>query len=116
MIAGVGIDIVEIGRIAILLEKQPRFPVRVLTLNEREVFEKLAGSRKVEYIAGRFAAKEAYSKAAGTGIGADLSFLDIETGTAPGGRPIILKPLDEGVQLSISHSKEYAVAQVVIEK
>ncbi|WP_071458900.1 holo-ACP synthase [Bacillus massilinigeriensis] len=115
MIKGTGIDIVEISRVAELLEKQPKFVSRILTVEERVVFSKLSGARRLEYFAGRFAAKEAYAKAAGTGIGASLSFLDIETGNTQEGRPVILRPQTDSVHLSISHSREYAVAQVIIE-
>jgi holo-[acyl-carrier protein] synthase len=116
MIAGIGMDIVEISRIAAMLEKQKRFAERILTEEERRIFNTLAGRRKAEFLAGRFAAKEAFSKAAGTGIGKELSFQDIEIGTSPLGQPLILKPFSEGVHLSITHSSEYAAAQVVIEK
>lgn len=115
MIKGIGIDIVEISRISELLQKQGKFPERILTEKERAVFESLTGNRKAEYLAGRFAAKEAFSKAAGTGIGKELSFLDIEIETTQSGQPFISKPYSEGVHLSISHSREYAAAQVVIE-
>jgi len=116
MISGIGLDIVEISRIMALLEKQKRFPERILTVNEKVVFESLQGNRKAEFLAGRFAAKEAFSKAYGTGIGKDLSFLDIEIGKGPLGQPYVIRPLAEGVFLSITHSREYAAAQVVIDK
>ena len=74
MIKGIGIDITELGRIKKILERQPRFPERILTENEIERFEKLKGQRKIEYFAGRFAAKEAFSKANGTGIGKNFPF------------------------------------------
>jgi holo-[acyl-carrier protein] synthase len=115
MIAGIGLDIVEISRIAAMMEKQKRFADRILTEEERSVFETLKGRRQAEFLAGRFAAKEAFSKAYGTGIGKELSFQDIEVGTGPMGKPLILKPISEGVHLSITHSSEYAAAQVIIE-
>ena len=71
--------------------------------------------RKIEFLAGRFAAKEAYSKAVGTGIGKELSFLDIEIETDALGKPFIAKPDITGF-ISISHSRDYAVAQVIIEE
>jgi holo-[acyl-carrier protein] synthase len=116
MIIGTGIDIIEIGRIKKLVEKQPRFPDRVLTEKEKEVFLSYNERRGMEYLAGRWAAKEAFSKARGTGIGKELSFLDIEIASDIHGRPIFTKPITEGVHLSISHSEEYAIAQVIIEK
>lgn len=116
MIKGIGIDITEIGRIKQILERQPRFPERILTDHEIKRFEQLKGLRKIEYFAGRFAAKEAFSKAYGTGIGNNLSFLDIEISVDKAGKPIITSPFSKGVHVSISHSKEYAIAQVVIEE
>lgn len=116
MIQGIGIDIVELKRMKELMERQKKILDRVLTPFERDAFETLSEKRKVEFLAGRFAAKEAFSKAFGSGIGKDLSFLDIEIHTNDKGKPFILKPLSEGVHLSISHSEQYAVAQVVIEK
>ncbi|TCN18007.1 holo-ACP synthase [Mesobacillus foraminis] len=116
MIKGIGIDIVEIGRISELLQKQEKFPERILTEKEKGFFETLSGRRRAEYLAGRFAAKEAFSKAAGTGIGKQMSFQDIEIETTPEGKPFVSKPFSEGVHLSITHCREYAAAQVVIEK
>jgi len=116
MITGIGIDIVELGRIEKLATRQSKFVSRILTLTEVEKYEQLSDARKVEFLAGRFAAKEAFSKAVGTGIGENLSFLHIEISTDINGKPYIVKPFSKGVHLSISHSKEYAVAQVIIEK
>jgi len=116
MIKGTGIDITEIDRIETLLQRQPKFANRILTDKEMEKFQQLSGHRKNEFLAGRFAAKEAFAKALGTGIGADLSFLDIEIGYEGQGKPFILKPFSEGVHLSITHSKQYAFAQVIIEE
>ncbi len=116
MIVGTGIDIVEIGRIRKLVESQPRFPERVLTEKERAVYLQFKEQRAIEFLAGRWAAKEAFSKAKGTGIGKELSFMDIEIENDPHGRPVVIKPFMEGVHLSISHSEHYAIAQVIIEK
>ncbi|MCM3676781.1 holo-ACP synthase [Peribacillus simplex] len=115
MIRGIGVDITELDRMETLINRQPRLKERILTESEILIFEKLNGRRKVEYFAGRFAAKEAFSKANGTGIGKHLSFLDIEIISDDKGKPVISKPFSEGVHLSISHSRDYAVAQVVIE-
>ncbi|MCA1032961.1 holo-ACP synthase [Bacillus timonensis] len=115
MITGIGIDIVELVRIKKLVERQPKFIERILTLNEIKRYESLSPSRKIEFLAGRFAAKEAYSKAYGTGIGENLSFLDIEIQSDDNGKPCVVKPNHNKAHVSISHSKEYAVAQVIIE-
>lgn len=116
MIVGTGIDIVEIGRIRNLVDAQPKFVDRILTEKEKAGYNKYTDQRKVEFLAGRFAAKEAFSKAKGCGIGKELSFADIEIETDPHGRPIVVKPFAEGIHLSISHSEQYAVAHVIIEK
>jgi holo-[acyl-carrier protein] synthase len=119
MIKGIGIDIVELERIRNLIERQPKFAMRILTEKERNTFNELQGRRQVEFLAGRFAAKEAFAKASGTGIGKALSFLDIEVETDDLGKPFIKKiSAAESIRthLSISHSDQYAVAQVVIEE
>nr|WP_263323817.1 holo-ACP synthase [Neobacillus sp. Marseille-Q6967] len=115
MIKGIGIDIVELSRIEMLVNRQSKFADRILTVKEKQRFDQLTARRRIEYLAGRFAAKEAFSKAQGTGIGEHLSFQDIEIGNDTAGKPVIIKPVTKG-HLSISHSKEYAVAQVIIEQ
>ncbi|MDP4162376.1 MAG: holo-ACP synthase [Bacillota bacterium] len=115
MIEGIGIDIIELSRVEEILSKQKKFADRILTPAEKARFEELNGKRKIEFLAGRFAAKEAYSKANGTGIGKELSFLDIEIEADAFGKPFFSKP-QGNAHLSISHSRDYAVAQVVIEK
>ncbi len=114
MIKGIGIDIIELSRIEKIVSRQRKLIDRILTENEKHTFEQLPERRKIEFLAGRFAAKEAYSKAVGTGIGKELSFLDIEIETDPLGKPFIAKPEGKGF-ISISHSRDYAVAQVIIE-
>ena len=116
MIKGIGIDLVELARIRAIYERNPRFSTRILTKDEHRVFAALTEKRKIEFLAGRFAAKEAYAKANGSGIGRELSFQDIEIVTDPKGKPYIAMPEKDGVHLSISHSDDYAVAMVVIEE
>ena len=89
MIFGIGIDIVELHRIENMLSRQARFPQRILTEAEYARFTLLSDKRKIEFLAGRFAAKEAFSKAYGTGIGKELSFQDIETGNDTAGKPVL---------------------------
>jgi holo-[acyl-carrier protein] synthase len=115
MITGIGIDIIELSRIAEMVARQKKLIDRILTISEKEIFDQLSERRKIEFLAGRFAAKEAYSKANGTGIGKELSFLDIEIKSDSSGKPYFNKP-DTKAHLSISHSREYAVAQVIIEE
>lgn len=118
MIKGIGIDIIELKRIKIQLQKSNRFMDRILTEQEKELFFALTNvSRRVEFLAGRFAAKEAFAKATGRGIG-KLSFKDINIISTEGGQPKITATgyEKEYLFISISHSQEYAVAQVVIEE
>ncbi|KUP04528.1 4'-phosphopantetheinyl transferase [Bacillus coahuilensis m2-6] len=118
MIEGIGVDIIELRRIDRLRKKQTRFAERILTERELEIFNDLSDRRQTEFLAGRFAVKEAFSKAKGTGIGKDLSFTDIEVLRAETGQPTITLPLDyqSSSFVSISHSEDYAVAQVVLMK
>ncbi|UOQ49131.1 holo-ACP synthase [Gracilibacillus caseinilyticus] len=117
MIQGIGVDIVELSRIKGMLERQPRMIERVLTNSEREAAEALRSEiRRIEYIAGRFAAKEAFAKAIGTGLG-KLSFQDIEIINNSSGAPVLNSNVLTGQKcfISISHSEQYAIAQVIIE-
>lgn len=115
MIKGIGIDIIEISRIARAVNKNARFVRRILTEKEQDRYDKLSSEgRKLEFLAGRFAAKEAFAKAMGTGIG-KLSFQDIEILSDKQGAPNLVCVAYKGdIFISISHSKEYAVAQVVL--
>lgn len=118
MIKGIGIDIVELSRIKESLERNNRLAERILTTNEQANFESLkSASRRIEFLAGRFAAKEAFAKATGTGIG-KLSFKDIAVQTDEHGAPkmAVRGYESSNIFISISHSKEYAVAQVIIEE
>ncbi|MFY0546242.1 holo-ACP synthase [Brevibacillus sp. H7] len=128
MIVGLGIDIVEIERIDSLLKRQKGLVDRLLTEREKALFSGKSNGRKAEWIAGRFAAKEAAAKALGTGIGARLSFQDIEILSTEAGKPElriapdalagIFPKQSPGLRfhISISHSQAYAVAQVIVEE
>lgn len=118
MIIGIGIDLIEIERIKKHFKQKERFINRILTEAEKAVLNELhSEKRQLEYIAGRFAAKEALAKAVGTGIG-QLSFQDIEILNKENGAPYITVKgfIDENILISISHTEHYATAQVVIEK
>ncbi|MBM7715821.1 holo-ACP synthase [Siminovitchia sp. FSL H7-0308] len=115
MIAGIGLDLVELDRIERLRQSQPRFPGRILTQKELMQYDTLPAKRKTEFLAGRFAAKEAFAKALGTGIGKGISFMDIEIGSQSSGKPFIAKPAMGKSHVSITHTKQYAAAQVIIE-
>lgn len=104
----IGVDIVELKRLNINNEA---FISRVLTLTEIEIFnQKRTEQQKREFLGGRFAAKEAYLKAIGTGIG-KIGFQDIEILNDESGKPYLNI---NNAKVSISHEKEYAVAFVVI--
>lgn len=115
MITGIGLDIVELGRIRRLDGKSAKFRERVLTDNELVEYELLSASRKTEFLAGRFAAKEAFGKAKGTGIGKVCAFKDIEIRKDLNGKPsVYFKDEEEGL-ISITHTKEYAAAQILLQ-
>ena len=118
---GVGIDLVNVGRVRAALERYPeRFRSRVFTAAEVQFCETL-GDKYPSY-AGRFAAKEAFSKALGTGLRGAIGWAEIEvldnektrpTIRATGRAAVILA--GRKVHLSISHLSDYATAIVVIE-
>lgn len=116
MITGIGLDITEIKKIESVSTKTSKFVTRVLTKKEKEMMEALSGSRRLEFLAGRFAAKEAFSKALGTGIGKECSFQDIEILKESSGKPILYfkeRPINGFI--SITHTKDYAAAQVILQ-
>ena len=115
MITGIGLDIVELGRIRKLDEKSPKFRNRVLTERELEQYLLLKSKRQTEFLAGRFAAKEAFAKAKGTGIGAACTFQDMEIRKDDNGKPAMYFRDKEYGLVSITHSKEFAAAQVVLQ-
>ncbi|MCM3748688.1 holo-ACP synthase [Paenibacillus pasadenensis] len=90
MIAGIGHDLCDIGRVEQLLAGAAgkRFCERVLTEEEQQLAAQLQGSRLAEFVAGRFAAKEAVVKALGCGIGAKAGFRDIAVLRGDEGRPV----------------------------
>ncbi len=124
MIVGTGIDIAEVARIeASLARFGDRFRRRVFTAAEVHYCESKAN--KAERYAGRFAAKEAAMKAIGTGWRQGVTWQDVEVGREPGGRPTIhfhgaaaefFRKLGAvHAHLSITHTKETAMAQVILE-
>lgn len=116
IIIGIGLDIAEISRIKEAHLKREAFSKRVLTPAEWEIFSRLTGTRQIEFLAGRYAAKEAFSKAMGTGIG-KLGFQDIEIIPDRYGKPVIERsPFTGQVFLSITHTGTIVAAQVVLEK
>lgn len=123
MIIGTGIDLIELKRIEAALRRQPRLSFRLLTAAERKVMDTFTWSRQVEYVAGRFAAKEALAKALGSGVGGRFSWQDVSILPEQNGAPRLIwhtlpKGVEQGIRvhLSLSHSKRYVVAQAIVEK
>ena len=124
MIIGCGIDLVKIERIKKIIKRwRNNFTFRIFTPLEEEYCEKKKGNKFQSY-AGKFAAKEALLKALGLGLrGANWKEIEIKNDEL--GQPIIdtsgkLKNIaySKGVSkyfISISHTKEYAIAQVILE-
>ncbi|HET7657312.1 MAG TPA: holo-ACP synthase [Bacillales bacterium] len=117
MIEGIGLDLVELKRIGDVLSRQNKFSNRILTERELAVYEQMKPARRIEFLAGRFAAKEAYAKACGSGIGKELSWQDIEVIADESGKPRIFVAgvQSKRIHVSITHSQNYAAAQVIIE-
>src|SRR5215831_11957234 len=124
MILGVGIDIIEVARIASSYERfGERFLKRILHPNE--IAYCLSHKSAAPFLAARFAAKEAISKAFGTGIGAELGWQDMEVGRKESGEPFVI--LHEAGQkllqrrgarivlISLSHTQAHAAAVAVLE-
>ena len=124
MIVGTGIDIVEVPRVAAAIERfGARFLARVFT--EAEIRYCQSKHNAVERFAARFAAKEAGLKAIGTGWRGGVAWKDVEVRREPGGRPTIAfsgKAAEfaarlgvKRASLSLSHTKEHAIAEVILE-
>ncbi|WP_268913881.1 holo-ACP synthase [Lentilactobacillus sp. SPB1-3] len=117
MIAGIGIDITEIERIKMAVKKNPNFLNRTLTTEEIAALDDLSDKRQLEFIAGRFSAKESYSKAMGSGLGATVSLLDLTILNNDLGKPVIVEhPFDGRAHLSISHTDTLVMTEVILEK
>lgn len=115
MIKGIGTDITEISRIEKACQNE-KFIKRIYT--ENEIKEYIRRNKNITYLAGRFAAKEAVSKALGTGM-RNIFFKDIEILSDSLGKPYVVtvgKLENMVIHISVSHSKENAVAFCVIEE
>jgi holo-[acyl-carrier protein] synthase len=122
MIYGIGTDIVEIRRIKDILENTPKFIEKVFGKNEIEYLK--SRNLRPEYVAGRFAAKEAVSKAMGTGF-RGFEIKDIEIESTALGKPIAVlkgkakllmqKQGEYKIHLSISHGLDSAIAYAILE-
>ncbi len=121
MIFGIGTDIIEVERIKSAIEKYgDRFLKRIFTETEIEYCEQFNDKKYLHYAA-RFAVKESFSKAIGTGLTQGFKFAEIGIVNEPSGKPIVV--LDGGLkekygsystEVSISHTEANAVAFVVM--
>jgi len=124
MILGTGLDLIEIDRIA---EAHHRFGERFLRriLRPEEMAYCLSYTRPAPYVAARFAAKEAVSKAFGTGIGAELGWHDIEIARRASGEPLVVlhgagarllaTRGGQRLHLSLTHTATFAAAVAILE-
>jgi holo-[acyl-carrier protein] synthase len=122
VVCGIGIDIVEVERVAAAAGRHgERFLRRLYTPLE---LSRLHGDRG-QYLASRFAAKEAAMKALGTGWGGGVRWTDVEVDNLPSGQPVLAlhgaaaeRARAIGVtraHLTISHTRGHALAQVILE-
>lgn len=119
MVLGIGIDIIEISRIQKSLERLgDKFIESVLHVDELKFFSSIKSKkRKLEFLAGRFTAKEAYMKAVGEGM--KVGFTNICILNQELGKPEVFVPElpnNHRAHVTISHSENYAVSQVLIEE
>ena len=124
MLIGIGTDIVEIERVADMLEEHgDAFLNKIFT--PAEIAESKKRSTSSIYLAGRWAVKEAVAKALGCGFGAKCSWKDIETTNLESGKPVTSlsgRAAETAAELnaappvvSISHERKYACATVAVE-
>jgi holo-[acyl-carrier protein] synthase len=130
MILGIGVDLVLTERIEhLMFQFKEKFAKRIFTQKEILKAEEISDAKRILFFAKRFAAKEAFSKALGLGIGRGIDFCDIEIYNDEMGKPLIrLLNGKEGflknhfncenlaIHLSLSDEKNHASAYVIIEK
>jgi holo-[acyl-carrier protein] synthase len=124
VIISIGIDIIEVRRVREVLARTPRFCERVFTQRERDYCDS-RGVVAAQHYAARFAAKEAVLKALGTGWAGGVAWQDVEITALESGAPMLrfygrVRELYEqsgarAAHLSISHTAEHAIAQVILE-
>lgn len=128
MIYGIGTDICDVGRIeAVLQQHAERFPMRILGDEEYLTFQarkQKVFQRGVKYLATRFAAKEAFSKAIGTGIRPPMTWRNCEILSLASGKPYfklhggLIELFDQQrlkAHVSITDEKSFVMAFVVVE-
>jgi len=125
MIISIGIDIIEVSRVRETIARTPRFAERVFTDAER-AYCNLRGAAAAQHYAARFAAKEAALKALQTGWSGGIGWQDVEVSAKDSGAPVILFHgrarelfVESGAtvaHISIAHTSEHAIAEVILEK
>ncbi|MFN3415265.1 MAG: holo-ACP synthase [Caldimonas sp.] len=128
MIYGIGTDICDIRRIEAALQRHgERFAIKVLGPHEIEVFRQRRAkvpARGVRYLATRFSAKEAFSKAIGLGLRLPMTWRACEIVKAPSGKPEILlhgelaawfEARSLRAHVSVTDETDYAASFVVVE-
>jgi holo-[acyl-carrier protein] synthase len=125
VILSIGIDIIEVARIREVLLRTPRFTERVFTRAERDYCDS-RGVVAAQHYAARFAAKEAALKALQTGWRGGISWQDVEVSARDSGAPYLIFTGEvlrifkrfgaTATHLSLSHTSEHAIAQVVLER
>ncbi|MBI5474355.1 MAG: holo-ACP synthase [Ignavibacteriae bacterium] len=122
MVRGIGVDIIEIGRIRKSIEELGHHFVQKI-FTEQEVAYCSGKPNAFQHFAARFAAKEALSKAISTGWSGEFRWKDVEVMNEPSGNPVLafhgtMKDLLSqcAVFVSLSHSDDHVVAMVVIEE
>ena len=126
MIRGIGTDIIDVKRIRASILRSPAFQKRVFSDNEITYCDEAKGRMRFERYAGRFAAKEAFLKACGTGLSGPFRFNEITVTHTPLKQPEITlmgqtavtfqQTLGGKMFLSLSHLPQYAIATALIEK
>src|SRR5216110_2702697 len=125
MIISIGVDIIEVRRVRETIERTPRFAERVFTAAERAYCES-RGAVAAQHYAARFAAKEAALKALQTSWRGGISWQDVEVSARDSGAPYLIFTGEvlaiferfgaTATHLSLSHTSEHAIAQVILER
>ena len=126
-ILGLGCDMLEVGRLEGLLRKgRDVFIKRVLTPGEIDEYERRSDKSAIRgtlFVATRYCAKEAFSKAMGTGVGAQFSFQDLSVLNSDSGAPVLVysERLENWLQsrraqakISISDEQNYVMSTVIL--
>lgn len=127
-IYGIGTDIIQVSRVAAVMERTGgRFATRVLGPDELAVYEARnarSAVRGLAYLSTRFSAKEAFSKAIGTGMHWPMTWRAVQTLNEPGGKPMMVASgelaqwLDArgiSMRVTLSDERDYAVSFVIAE-